>query len=623
LRRPAQARLPKRQAVLILLILAVPCLVLTGLGLQVDQQERQLAARRAEEERQRLATQFRSEFLAALERLKYQAVAGRGSAALVADVREGKPTLPFQDKRRAERFRSSLATAFGERTAQAEKEEFGAHRLDRALELYRVAIAESRQPWERAYAGLLLARVMQKAGRTGEALRQYEATLKCPVDVTDEYGVPFVLYAANPIVEADRGNEVLPVISAMIRDPAGLGPQALYKTREVAVKLQATGLIAESDRLIQNREQAESMQADYPRLISRLESDDPVWLAWGRPVWLISLARGDSGRSLVALTLTQCATVADKLGKGVRITQGKEGESLGDAFPGLGAVFPPLPVQSNGLGRMFLALTLGLVMALTLFAGYLLWRDVRLNAQLSELRSQFVSSVSHELRTPLTSIRMFTESMRMDDEMDAETRAEYLDTVLHECERLSRLVDNVLSFARIEQGRAAYSLRPLCLRDLVEHAVRTFNGPAEQAGFRVEVSIGVGLPDVLADQDALEQALLNLLGNAMKYSGTSRDIALRVERDDGLAAIGVEDHGIGIAPEEQAHIFERFYRAATPENREIPGAGLGLALVDHIMKAHRGSVSVRSRPGEGATFTIRIPFVTQAAERVAATSEHS
>lgn len=113
---------------------------------------------------------------------------------------------------------------------------------------------------------------------------------------------------------------------------------------------------------------------------------------------------------------------------------------------------------------------------------------------------------------------------------------------------------------------------------------------------------------MLADRDALQQAILNLLGNALKYSGSSREIALRLEREDGRAAIHVIDHGVGIAAEEQARIFERFYRVPTPENRQIPGTGLGLTLVSHIAAAHGGSISVKSAPGAGSTFTIRIPF---------------
>jgi two-component system sensor histidine kinase SenX3 len=109
----------------------------------------------------------------------------------------------------------------------------------------------------------------------------------------------------------------------------------------------------------------------------------------------------------------------------------------------------------------------------------------------------------------------------------------------------------------------------------------------------------------------LQQAILNLLTNAMKYSGQSREIELRLRRENGHAVIEVTDRGVGIAPEEQERIFEKFYRAPTPENRLIPGAGLGLALAEHIAAAHGGRVAVRSSPGQGSTFTIRLPLEKQ------------
>ena len=604
---------------MILLILAIPCLVLAGLGLRVNQQERQLAARRTAEEHERRVAQFRTDLLAGLERIKRQSLMQPGTAALVASVHGETLDLPFEDSPAARQFRASLSGEFGDRIRRGEQEEFGARHFAQAAELYRTAIDRSRHPWERAYATLLLARATQKAGQPAKAIGQYQEVLKSPPSLTDEYGVPLALYAAQPILEAGFGADVAPILSGLLRDPSRLGPQALYKIREAANQIQGSSM-PEIDRLIQEREQAEALQADFARLLPRLESSDPVWLPYGDPLWLIGLAgAADSPQSLIAIRAAGLASIAGA----ARIGQGKEGESLGDQFPTLRAVFPPQPIQDGGLRPAFLMLTLVFVIALTLFAGSLLWHETRLNARLAELRSQFVASVSHELRTPLTSIRMFTEGMRMDDEMDSETRNQYLDTVLHECERLSRLVDNVLRFARIEQGSAGYNLRSVSAIEVVERAVRAFGQPARETGFRLEVCAPPELPEVFADRDALEQAILNLLGNAMKYSGKSRRITVRLEREDGCAAISVTDYGIGIAPEEQARIFERFYRAATPENRQIPGTGLGLTLVEHIVKGHGGGISIQSRPRAGATFTLRIPFASNAVMPASAAVERA
>jgi signal transduction histidine kinase len=228
------------------------------------------------------------------------------------------------------------------------------------------------------------------------------------------------------------------------------------------------------------------------------------------------------------------------------------------------------------------------------------------------MRSQFVSSVTHELKTPLTAIRIFTETLRLDEEVDTNTRNDYLDTILHEAERLSRLVDNVLDFGKIERGKKTYRFEPVRLDEVVHHAARTAQYPLEQAGFTLEIEADQELPVVRADSDALQQAILNLLINAMKYSGDSRRIALRLDRLNGHARIRVEDHGIGIDSSEQQRIFESFYRAPIAENQHIPGTGLGLTIVAHIAKAHGGRVEVASRPGDGSSFMVYLPVEAKA-----------
>jgi signal transduction histidine kinase len=179
---------------------------------------------------------------------------------------------------------------------------------------------------------------------------------------------------------------------------------------------------------------------------------------------------------------------------------------------------------------------------------------------------------------------------------------------VNECERLSRLVDDVLMFSNIEQGKKVFHFRPVPLAETVRAAARTLAYPMAQNGFDLRLEVEEGLPAVKADSDALEQAVLNLLTNAMKYSGDRREIALRLGRRNGEAVIEVTDHGIGIPPEEQARIFEKYYRVASRENQSIPGTGLGLTLVAQIVKAHNGRVDIRSAPGEGSTFSIRLPI---------------
>jgi signal transduction histidine kinase len=284
------------------------------------------------------------------------------------------------------------------------------------------------------------------------------------------------------------------------------------------------------------------------------------------------------------------------------------GTALGASFPGLRVVMPPPEAQKVNSRQTFLVVALVAALVFTLLAGYLLWRDVQRDLRLAEMRSQFVSSVTHELKTPLTAIRMFTETLRLDEEVDRQTRFEYLDTILHESERLSRLVDNVLDFGKIERGKKTYHFQPVRLEEVVEEAARSAQYPLEQAGFALEIVTEPDLPQVSADSDALQQAILNLLTNAMKYSGDSRRIGLHLDRENGHARIHVVDQGIGIAPSEQERIFERFYRVPTAENQHIPGTGLGLTIVSHIAKAHGGGVEVASGLGTGSSFTILLPL---------------
>ena len=291
----------------------------------------------------------------------------------------------------------------------------------------------------------------------------------------------------------------------------------------------------------------------------------------------------------------------------------RPGESLGPKLKGLNVVYTGaaaaarLP-QGTTLTRPFYLLTMAAVVVFATLGGYLLWRDVQREMRLAELRSQFASSVSHELKTPLTAIRMFAETIRMGRIGSEETRNEYLDTIVNESERLSRLLNNVLDVSKIEQGTKIYRPLPQPLAPVVRTAARTMEYPLRQKGFTLDVEIDEGLPDVRVDADALEQALLNLIGNAIKYSGDSREIGLRLFRRDRWAVIEVRDRGVGIDPRERERIFEKFYRVPSRENNVIPGTGLGLSLVAHFVQANGGRIEVEGTPGGGSTFSLHLPL---------------
>ena len=259
------------------------------------------------------------------------------------------------------------------------------------------------------------------------------------------------------------------------------------------------------------------------------------------------------------------------------------------------------------LQRVFYTAALALVLVVTFVGAWLLWRDVRREVTMAELRSEFVASVSHELKTPLTSIRMFADTLR-EGRVSGTTRGEYLDTIVGESERLTRLLDNVLHFSKIERGVATYRLEPASLRDIVRAAARAMAFPLAQHGFSLRVTIDEPVPDTRVDADALQQAILNLLSNAMRYSGTAREIDLSLSRVGDEVVVSVRDAGVGIPADEHARLFDQFYRVRAPENEHVPGTGLGLTLVAHIAKAHDGRVTVESAPGAGSTFAIHLPL---------------
>jgi signal transduction histidine kinase len=252
------------------------------------------------------------------------------------------------------------------------------------------------------------------------------------------------------------------------------------------------------------------------------------------------------------------------------------------------------------------------VLGAVLFAGYLLLRDVHREAETVAIRSHFVASVSHELKTPLTSIRAHAETLLMGRAEGAAASSEYLKTIVSESESLTRLVESVLDLSRIEQGRKIYRMRPICLGEVVQSAAKTMAYPLSQLGFRLTISSDDTEPTLIADADALEQAILNLLGNAMKYSGDARHVEMRMGTAGNEAFVDVVDHGIGIPREEQARIFEKFHRVHSAETEGIAGTGLGLALALHAVEAHSGRIDVVSAPGRGSTFSVRIPLQGQA-----------
>jgi signal transduction histidine kinase len=227
------------------------------------------------------------------------------------------------------------------------------------------------------------------------------------------------------------------------------------------------------------------------------------------------------------------------------------------------------------------------------------------------MKQDFVSNVTHELKTPLTSIRMYAETLSLGRARNEEKRKEYLEHIIRESERLQRLIDDILDFAWIGEGKKPYVLAEGDVTEAALEAIELFRHSAKVRGFELYLDLpALGqLPPVDLDKDALVRSVLNLLSNSVKYSPDSHYVSVSVKREGDMIAVAVSDKGIGIAPEDLERIFDRFYRVGDHLTRAIPGAGLGLSLVDEIVRAHGGQIRVESEKGKGSKFTILLPIV--------------
>jgi signal transduction histidine kinase len=260
-----------------------------------------------------------------------------------------------------------------------------------------------------------------------------------------------------------------------------------------------------------------------------------------------------------------------------------------------------------------LVLFIGLMGLVVIGATFFGLRYTVRQLELAQIKSSFVSNVSHELKTPIALIRLAVETLEMRRLSSPEDTEKFLRSISREAMRLNQLVDNILDFSRLEAGKKVFQFTAVNVLDIVRDAVDSFRPRLEDQGFRLEVELPDALPAVRGDGAALTQCVLNLLDNAMKYSKTRREVRVAVAtREGGTGAapavtVSVSDRGIGISPRDQKSIFEKFVRIETGLVHDVKGAGLGLSLVDQIMRAHGGRIELKSALGEGSTFTLVLP----------------
>jgi two-component system, OmpR family, phosphate regulon sensor histidine kinase PhoR len=270
---------------------------------------------------------------------------------------------------------------------------------------------------------------------------------------------------------------------------------------------------------------------------------------------------------------------------------------------------------------VFGVLILSLVATLTFGITAIVNRIFR-GAELAKLQTDFVAKVSHDLRTPLTSIRMFIETLQLGRADDAAKKSQCLDIMLAETDRLAAMIERLLHWGRMEAGRRLYGLHEHEVRTIVEQTLAAFSAQLLHTPAQVECTIPPDLPRVSVDQDAIMEALLNLLQNAHRYTGPEKRIEVRCGVRRKEVFISIIDNGPGIPQSERRNIFKKFYRGQDSIERNLVGSGLGLAIVEHIVRAHHGYLTLESAEGTGAAFTVFLPALTHEEHRSGETAHH-
>lgn len=259
----------------------------------------------------------------------------------------------------------------------------------------------------------------------------------------------------------------------------------------------------------------------------------------------------------------------------------------------------------------------GFVFSLLIGGIFLTVRAITREIKLTQAKSAFVANVSHELKTPLSLIRLFAETLELGRIRSPERAQEYYRIINNESRRLTQLINNILDFSKIEAGRRDYQFAQINLAEIIEEVIKSYEYQIIGAGFELKTEIQDNLPAVWVDRDAMAQALLNLLNNAVKYSPEIKRIEIKASVVSDKVIVEVADSGIGIPRSEQKKIFEKFYRVSNGLVHDTKGSGLGLSIVKHIIEAHGGEISVESIAGRGSRFIVSIPVKPVSAEQKA------
>jgi len=513
-----------------------------------------------------------------------------------------------------------------------ERYEHRENNLSQAIEWF-AGLAKSDRPAVRAGALLRLGRTQRKAGQPDAALRTYRALAGLGAVQVEGYpAAVLALEAQCELLEQAGRRDELTVAARALREGLAAGAWPMQRDAYEFYDAEArrwTGEQANTDLDRDARAKAAACQTIYDRWAADGSVPDTEWRIFdGWPILMVAAARRqppqvsalfagadyfrgawDNARDLdVSLAdqdghLLLGATAPANGPRAIRTSdETKLPWTLSVTVKDFGAPGPALARQ-----RRLLAAGLALILLLVGGAAYFSWRGIGHEVAVARLQSDFVAAVSHEFRSPIASIRHLSDMLKSGRFQDGTQRDQAYGFLSRESERLELLVEELLDFGRLESGAYEYHFERLDALALVRAVVADFNENVGAKGYRVELSAGRDEAWVLADRDALRRAIWNLLDNAVKYSPDVRTVWVSVRTEDASVAIEVRDEGLGISPSERRVIFRKFVRGSISQARQIKGTGIGLAMVSHIVEAHRGEVAVHSRPSHGSTFVVRIP----------------
>ncbi|HQF41775.1 MAG TPA: HAMP domain-containing sensor histidine kinase [Ignavibacteriaceae bacterium] len=261
-------------------------------------------------------------------------------------------------------------------------------------------------------------------------------------------------------------------------------------------------------------------------------------------------------------------------------------------------------VQERAVNNLIL---IGILFIVLIAAVWFVYNTVKKELELSKAKADFVSNVSHELRTPLSLISMFAETLEMGRVKTEEKKKEYYSIISRESNRLGRIVNSILNFSKMEAGKRKFNFAEEDLNEIVIQIYQNYSYHLYNKGFDFEYEPGIEIPKVMADREAVSEAIVNLIDNSVKYSTVNKFIKITIGNENNFVFVEISDKGIGISEKDQKKVFDKFYRVSSGLIHTTKGTGLGLTLVKQIMDAHNGKIVLKSKSGEGSSFKLMFP----------------